>query len=149
MPWYVGNFFRSTNMNYRLIFLLSLSGVVMGLLSVYVVPTRLEAAAWLPIFLLCSVVLARYTTKGHFKSGLMVGLISGLLTTLIQFMLVDVYLLHHQPEAIYFAKIAKERGVHAGPVILMMGSFMSLVSAIVMGAFSFAGYKIFNIIQNS
>jgi hypothetical protein len=46
-------------MNWKLIFQLSLFGLAMGIATVFVIPSNIEPAFWLVIFLICAYLIAK------------------------------------------------------------------------------------------
>ena len=58
-------------MNWKLIFQLSLFGLAMGIATVFVIPSKIEPAFWLAIFLICAYVIAKRCAAGHFLHGLL------------------------------------------------------------------------------
>lgn len=60
-------------MNWKLIGLLSLTGVLMGVVTVYYIPTKYESVLGTPVYLLCAYVLARYAEGRYFAHGFLIG----------------------------------------------------------------------------
>jgi membrane associated rhomboid family serine protease len=131
-------------MNWKLILLLSLTGILAGLANVYVVPAKYSALVETPISLLCAYILARAQERRHFLHGLTVGAISAVLATATRLVLLSQYLAHQPADAQQYIKMAEEAHGTVAQAIIMMGIFFTIVSGIVVGLFSLAAGKIIN-----
>ena len=129
-------------MNWKLIFMLSLCGIVTGLAIVFVVPARYESAVSTPIYLFCAYVLARYIERKHFMHGFMVGLLSMTLSVLFCAALADSYVAHHMPGADPYTKMSASYHITVAQAMLFLGTFNILLSALVTGAFAYAAGRI-------
>lgn len=58
-------------MNYRLVALLSMFGLVMSLATVFIVPPNIEPILWLVIFVICAVVLTKRAPSKAFLVSLL------------------------------------------------------------------------------
>lgn len=135
-------------MNWKLIGLLSLTGVLMGVVTVYYIPTKYESLLGTPVYLLCAYVLARYAEGRFFAHGFLIGVINTAIVTLFHILMQGVYLAHHAPDAAKFAKIHAESGATVTQVMLMLGFFAALLSGLVCGLLTSAGDKILKGLAN-
>lgn len=131
-------------MNWKLILLLSLTGIFAGLANVYMVPAKYSALIEMPISLFCAYILARAQDRRHFLHGLAVGVISAMLATATRLALMQQYLAHQPTDAQQYTKMAQEAHGSVAQAIIMMGVFFTIVSGIVVGLFSLAAGKIIN-----
>ena len=68
-------------MNWKLIFQLSLFGLAMGIATVYVIPSKIEPAFWLVIFLYCAYAIAKCSGGKNFLHGLLLGIANSIWIT--------------------------------------------------------------------
>lgn len=129
-------------MNWKLILLLSLTGILTGLANVYLVPAKYSALIEMPVSFFCAYVLARAQQKKHFMHGLAVGAIAAMLATFVRVALVRQYLAHQPHDALQYTKMAQEAHGTVVQVIITMGVFFTIISGIVVGLFSLAAGKI-------
>lgn len=135
-------------MNWKLIGLLSLTGVLMGAVTVYYIPTRYESVLGTPVYMFCAYILARYAGSRYFMHGFLMGVINTAIVTLIHIIMQEAYLAHHAPDAAKFAKIHADSGATVTQVMLMLGFFAALLSGVVCGLLTSAGDKILKGLAN-
>ena len=61
-------------MNWKLIFQLSLFGLVMAVATVFWIPSNIEPAFWLVIFLACAYLVAKNISGKYFLYGFLVSI---------------------------------------------------------------------------
>ena len=66
--------FNQTFMNYKIIFQLSLLGLVMGLATVFWIPSNAEPFYWLVIFIISAYFIALKSSGKYFMSGFWVSI---------------------------------------------------------------------------
>ena len=123
-------------MSWKLIFALSLFGLAMGFGTVFAIPSNLEPFAWLGIFLVCAVVIAKRAPGKYFLHGLCVCLVNSLWVTGAHIAFFDKYIAGHAREAAMSA--------HMGSPQLMMavtGPIIGLASGLVLGLLAFVASK--------
>ena len=86
-------------MNLKLIFQLSLFGLVMALATVFWIPSRIEPVFWLVIFLLCAYFIVRTAPGKYFLHGFLVSLLNSVWITAAHIILFSTYIGGHQQEA--------------------------------------------------
>src|SRR5262249_31994175 len=86
-------------MNWKLIFQLSLFGLVMGLATVFVIPSSVEPFFWLVIFIVCAYIIAKTCASRHFLHGLLVSIVNSVWITAAHVLLFDSYIANHEREA--------------------------------------------------
>lgn len=124
-------------MDKKLIGLLSMFGLAMGVLTVFVIPPAVEPFCWLAIFAACAVIIARRAPKKYFVHGLLVSLANSVWITAAHVIFFDTYLSHHPSEAAMSASSASPRLMMLG-----MGPVIGVVSGCVLGAFSWIASKV-------
>lgn len=127
-------------MNWKLIFQLSLFGLAMGIATVYVIPSKIEPAFWLVIFLYCAYVIAKCSGGKHFLHGLLLGLANSVWITAAHVLLFDAYVARHAREAAMI-----QSGPLSVPRRLMMtivGPLIGLISGVILGLFALIAGKL-------
>jgi hypothetical protein len=118
-------------MNWKLIFQLSLFGLAMGIATVYVIPSKIELAFWLAIFLYCAYVIAKCAGGGNFLHGLLLGIANSVWITGAHVLLFKRYLAGHAQEA-----AAMQQGPlasHPREMMLIVGPLIGVVSGVIIG----------------
>jgi uncharacterized membrane protein YGL010W len=126
-------------MNWKLIFQLSLFGLAMGIATVFVIPSNIEPAFWLVIFLFCAYVIAKRRPGNLFLHGLLLGLANSVWITAAHVLLFDAYIVRHAQEA----AMMQSKSISVSPKVVMavLGPLFGLVSGIVLGLFAFIAGK--------
>src|ERR1700681_3162331 len=86
-------------MNSKLILQLSLFGLAMGVATVFVIPSSIEPAFWLVIFVICAFVIAKRAAGRYFLHGLFVSLVNSVWITAAHIVFFDQYITNHRQEA--------------------------------------------------
>lgn len=122
-------------MNWKLIFTLSLFGLAMAFITVFWVPVKSEWMFWLPIFIICAFLIARYTSENAFLHGFMVSLFNCFWILVIHLLLYHTYKTIH-PE---MADMNANMPLHGHPRILMVifGILIGVLSGLVLGLFAY------------
>jgi hypothetical protein len=121
-------------MNRSLILLLSLFGVVMGLLSLGGVTQGIEWFLWLVIAVLSAVPIAKRGGTSLFGTGFLVGLLDGIFNSIIQALFFEAYLANNQQMSVQMSQIPGDLDPRifvmlAGPVIgAAYGTIIGLIS---------------------
>lgn len=120
-------------MNWTLVALLALPGLMMGLLSVKGHTRGIEPYLWLVLAVFATLVIARTAGERYFLHGLAVGIAWGVLNGLVAAGLFSVYA-QHNPEVMQRmqsggAKIAPQA------LFLMSAPLIGLATGLVLGLF--------------
>lgn len=124
------------SMGWKLIFALSLFGLAMGLGTVFVISSSIEPFAWLGIFVVCAVILAKRAPSRYFLHGLCVGLVNSVWVTGAHLALFDQYIAGHAREAAMVAQMGSPKLMMA-----LTGPVVGLVSGIVLGLLAYVMSK--------
>jgi uncharacterized membrane protein len=116
-------------MNWKLIFQLSLFGLAMGVATVFLIPSKIEPAFWLVIFLFCAYVIAKRRPAMLFLHGLLLGLANS-----------DTYIARHAQEA----AMMQSMPMPGSPRLMMTltGPVIGLISGVILGLFVLAAGKL-------
>ena len=127
-------------MNWKLIFQLSLFGLAMGIATVYVIPSKIEQAFWLPIFLYCAYVIAKCAGGKHFVHGLLLGIVNSIWITGAHVLLFDRYVAGHAQEAAMMQNPSIPLSGKA--MMAVVGPVIGLISGVVLGLFALLAGKL-------
>ncbi|MGV3629661.1 MAG: hypothetical protein ACO1O6_00550 [Bacteroidota bacterium] len=129
-------------MNWKLIFSLSLFGLLMGLATVYFIPSNLEPYYWIGIFLLCAYLVAKYARSRYFWHGLLVSVLNSVWITAAHILLFNDYISNHKQEAEMMANMAMS--FHPKLMMLVTGPVIGVLSGLILGFFSFLAARMIN-----
>jgi hypothetical protein len=127
-------------MHWKLILQLSMFGLAMGLATVFVIPSNVEPAFWLVIFVVCAYIIARQCPGKPFVHGLLLGLANSIWITAAHAFLFNQYLATHAREA----EMMKSMPLPDSPRLTMVltGPVIGVVSGIVIGLFAMVASKL-------
>lgn len=125
-------------MNWHLILMLSLLGVVMGFASVFGYIGDLEVVLWLMIAVFAAVWLALRERKKLFLQGFFVGLLAGLASQIVPVILFPIYL-RNNPS---FVEDFSEAPINARLFMLLMAPVYGLISGLVLGGLTWLARKV-------
>jgi hypothetical protein len=128
------------DMNWKLIFQLSLFGLAMGVATVFLIPSKIEPAFWLVIFLLCAYEIAKRCPSKLFLHGLLLGLANSVWITAAHVLLFDAYIARHAQEA----AMMQTMPLPGSPRLMMslVGPVIGLISGVVLGLFALVAGKL-------
>jgi hypothetical protein len=125
-------------MNRKLVFQLSMFGLAMGILTVFVIPPKVEPLCWLIIFFICAVIIARKGVPRPFVHGLLTSILNSVWITGAHVLLYDAYRAHHANEVAAMAT----SGVSPRLAMLAIGPIIGIGSGLLLGLFAFVASKI-------
>ena len=123
-------------MNWKIIFQLSIFGVIMAIATVFLIPEKLEPVFWVAIFVFCAYIIAKVVGKKHFLHGFCVSLVNCIWITAAHIIFYSTYIANHPG----IAKMSEEHPLlptHPRLAMLIMGPFFGIVSGVVLGLFAF------------
>ena len=126
-------------MNWRLIFQLSLFGLVMGVATVFVISSSVEPFCWLVVFLISAYAIARGAPAKPFVHGVCVGLANSVWVTGAHILLANEYLARHAREAAMMSSMPMP--THPRLMMAVTGPIVGLISGIVLGIFAIVATK--------
>jgi thiamine transporter ThiT len=127
------------NMNWKLIISLSLFGVVMGGLSLFGYTQHgIEPVLWILTGLFFSYLIAKYAPKRVFMHGLWVGILEGIIKSIITFAGWNTYIQHNNMEA-----FSQPAPLSANLFTLIIGIVIGSVYGVILGLISILFRKIF------
>lgn len=119
-------------MNWKIIILLVLLGVAIAAASLFgLVNSNYEWAYWLVAAIISGFVIAKSCSRSIFMHGVIVGLFSGILGSVIQSLFFDTYLENNKESLDGFKNITEALAPQY--VILFSGPFIGIAYGIVIG----------------
>ena len=127
-------------MNWKLILELSVFGLLMGIATVFLIPSNVEPFCWLAIFLVCAFILARNLHANLFVHGLLIGIVNSIWITAAHVLLYEQYVARHAKEM----AMMNSMSLRLSPRLLMLliGPVVGVVSGVVIGLFAWAASKL-------
>ena len=127
-------------MNWKLILQLSMFGLVMGIGTVFLIPSNIEPIFWLVIFVVCAYFIAKRSGGRYFLHGLLVSLVNSVWITASHLALFASYVANHPKEA----KMMASMPLPDSPRLMMAltGPIIGIVSGLVLGIFAIVASKL-------
>lgn len=132
--------FNQTFMNYKIIFQLSLLGLVMGLATVFWIPSNAEPFYWLVIFIISAYFIALKSSGKYFMSGFWVSIANCIWITATHIILFHTYIASHTREADMMANMPLPDSPRL--MMLITGPIVGILSGLVLGLFAFLASRI-------
>ena len=126
-------------MNWKVIFQLSVFGLIMAFGTVSLIPEKTEPAFWLVIFVFCAWVIAKVCSAKYFLSGLMVGILNSVWITVVHLLFRQTYLANHPQMT---SNIPASFSSHPGMFMLVTAPVFGVLFGIILGLFSLLASKI-------
>jgi len=128
-------------MNWKLIFQLSVFGLIMSFATLSLVSTSMEWIFWLVIFIFCAYVIAKVCTGKYFLHGFLVCLVNCVWITAVHGFFYSYYFAHH-PEMAVSNGMPSYMIMHPRQMMLLFGPLAGAGSGLVLGLFAFIASKI-------
>jgi len=127
-------------LNWKLIVQLSLFGLAMGILTVFVIPTRFEPVCWLFIFVICAYIIAKRAPGQYFLHGLMVSVVNSFWIIAAHVLFFNQYVAGHPEEARMMTMMPLS--THPRMLMILAGLVVGAVSGLILGLFAFVAGKL-------
>ena len=129
-------------MNWKIIFQLSVFGLIMAFATVSLIPEKVEPAFWLVIFLFCAWVIARVCNGKFFLHGFLVSMVNCIWVTIAHVWFYNSYVMHHPDMAKIPESMPDSLVFHPKRVMVILAPLFGIAFGIVLGFFSFIASKI-------
>lgn len=127
-------------MNWKIILYLTLASIVIGVASVFgIFNSNFMPLVMLLFSVISGYVIAKKSNSQFFMNGVLVGLFSGILISVIQAVMFDSYLLNNKDSLDGFTSITG--AMPTTSVIIFLGPFIGLVYGIIAGLVADKIYK--------
>ncbi|HVW94787.1 MAG TPA: hypothetical protein VHA56_02295 [Mucilaginibacter sp.] len=128
-------------MNWKLIFQLSIFGLIMAFGTVSLIPQDVEVAFWLFIFAFCAAVIARACNSKYFLHGFFTGLVNCVWITIVHCFFFQKYIADHKKIDTMTTYLPASFDIHPRLGMALVGLGPGIISALVFGLFAFAASK--------
>ena len=128
------------DMNWKLIFQLSLFGLAMAFATISFVPQNVEYILWPIIFIICAYFIAKNCAGQYFLHGFLVSLVNCVWITAAHIFFYKTYIANHPDMASMSSHMFWP--YHPKRQMLVMGPVFGAVSGIVLGLFALIASKI-------
>ncbi|MGI8498239.1 MAG: hypothetical protein ACR2OG_11730 [Gemmatimonadaceae bacterium] len=127
-------------MNWRLILQLSLFGLIMGIATVFVIPSKIEPFFWLAVFIVSAYLIATRCASQFFLHGVLVGLANSVWVTASHALLFGTYIANHPREV----EMMQRMPLRDTPRLMMVvtGPVVGLISGIILGVLALIASKL-------
>jgi hypothetical protein len=129
-------------MNWKIIFQLSVFGLIMAFGTVSLIPEMVEPAFWLVIFVVCAWVIAKACTRRYFLHGFLVSLVNCLWITIVHIIFRAAYTANHIHEASILLTMPPELRIHPRFAMVVAALVFGVVFGLILGLFSFIASRI-------
>jgi len=129
-------------MNWKIIFQLSIFGLIMALGTVQLIPERIEPFFWLAIFAFCAWVIAKVCSGKYFLHGFLVSMVNSVWITAAHIIFRLTYLAHHPQAASLYTNLPASLQSHPRLAMVITGPIFGAGFGIILGLFSFIASKI-------
>ena len=127
-------------MNWKLIFQLSLFGLVMGVGTVFVIPSTLEPFLWLVVFVISAYLIATRAADRYFLHGVALGLANCVWVTGAHLLLFSRYIANHPREASMMQTMPLP--THPRLMMAITGPVIGLISGIIIGLLAIVAHRL-------
>jgi hypothetical protein len=127
-------------MKWKLIFQLSVFGLIMAFATVSLIPEKVEPVFWLVIFAFSAYVIAKVCNGKYFLHGFMVSIVNSVWITAIHILAYKSYVAHHADMAVMAEKMPYS--THPRYLMLILAPFFGIAFGLVLGLFSYIASKI-------
>jgi hypothetical protein len=123
-------------MNWKLIFQLSIFGLIMAFGTVFLIPEIIEPAFWLAIFLFCAYIITQRVKSKYFLHGFFVSMVNCIWITTAHIAFYSTYIANH-PNMTKMAERYPFLPEHPRLAMLIMGPVFGIAFGLILGLFSF------------
>jgi hypothetical protein len=129
-------------MNWKLVFQLSVFGLIMAFATVSLISEKVEPAFWVIIFIFCAYTIAKVCMGKYFLHGFLVSMVNCIWITAVHIFFYASYVAHHPSMAAMGTGLPPPMSIHPRLVMLVTGPVAGAISGLVLGLFSYIASKI-------
>jgi hypothetical protein len=123
-------------MNWKIIFQLSVFGLIMAVATVFLIPEKAEPIFWLFIFIFSAYVIAKTVSKKYFLHGFCVSLVNCVWITAAHIIFYSTYITNH-PSVVKMSAEYPFLPAHPRLAMLIMGPLFGIGFGLILGLFAF------------
>lgn len=128
-------------MNWKLILLVSLLGVLIGLVNLFGLVELNQWFVAIVWWLIAALILGRFAPQKYFGHGLWTGVIESLVSTILIYLFFDMYVANNPKVAAQMAQMPE--GLDARTMTLVSMLFGVVISGVVLGLLTLLSGKVF------
>lgn len=128
-------------MNWKIVLLLSLFGIVVGFAGVYGLSGTGELIVWLVVFLIYAVIIGKRLKSDFFVHALLATILAGLWVGVIHAAFLETYVAHNAQ--LRAGRSMMPKTAHPRLIMVMMGPFIGAVTGVVAGLMAAVAGKLF------
>ena len=129
-------------MNWKLIFQLSVFGLIMSVASVFLIPETIEPGFWIAIFLFCAYAIARMCREKYFLHGFFISIVNSIWITIAHVLYASTYLANHPQMVSMNLQMPLIMQQHQRTTMAVLGLPFGAVFGLILGLFCFIASKI-------
>ena len=129
-------------MNWKLIFQLSVFGLIMAVATISLIPQSIEPFFWLAILIISAWVIAKAAPGKYFLHGFLVCLVNCIWIIAAHVLFYDSYIAHHPDMADMNKAMPSGIAIHPRLVLAISGPVFGILSGLVLGTFALIASKI-------
>jgi hypothetical protein len=118
-------------MNWKIVLLLSLFGVVVGFAGVYGLSGPGELVLWIIVFLIYAIVIGKRLESDFFVHALLAAILAGLWVGIIHAAFIKTYVAHNAQ--LRAGRSMMPKTAHPRLIMVMIGPFIGAVTGVVAG----------------
>ena len=129
-------------MNWKIIFQLSVFGLIMAFATVALIPEKFEPVFWLAMFGFHAYVIVKVCPGKYFLHGFLVSMVNSVWITAVHVLFRETYVAHHPQVASIGAGLPPYLAIHPRLAMILMGPIFGLMFGIILGLFSVVASKL-------
>ena len=129
-------------MNWKIIFQLSIFGLIMAFATVSLIPEKVEPAFWVVIFIFCAYVIAKVCSGNYFWHGFLVSIVNCIWITAVHIWFRETYESNHQDMVSWGIHLLPSMSKHPRFSMAILGPIFGAAFGIVLGVFSLIASRI-------
>ncbi|MFI5158006.1 MAG: hypothetical protein ACHQF4_04025 [Sphingobacteriales bacterium] len=123
-------------MNWKLIFQLSLFGLIMAFGTISLIPEKTEFIYWLAIFIFCAFVIAKECATRQLLHGFLVSIVNSIWIVIAHTWYYKTYVAHH-PDMATMGQNMHVLSSHPRLLMVILGPIFGAIFGLVQGLFAF------------
>ena len=123
-------------MNWKIIFQLSIFGLIMAFGTVSLIPEKVEPAFWLVIFIFCAIVIAKACPGKFFLHGFLVSMVNCVWLTAVHIIFRNTYVAQHPQMAEIGTHLPAALAIHPRLAMVIMAPIFGAMFGVILGLVS-------------
>ena len=129
-------------MNWKLCLLLSIAGLIMGVVTIDIVSSTIEPICWLIIFAASAVLVARFAPQRYFLHGFLISILNSVWITLAHLSRYNAYTAAHPEFLQSVQSLPPLLANDPQRLMVLIGVIAGILSGVVLGFFCWLASKI-------